>query len=241
MIAHTLKIMVLPVLTALTLAIIYFAPRTGTVAQPSVSMDLPIGEQLSGWLGVARQESEKERRLLADDTEFSKADYYTQTAILMPDPGQKRLVTTHVSLVKSGSDLNNSIHRPERCLPSQGHFNLKSEVVELDIPGHEPVKLTKLKSQQNITPNQTKSTILDNMHYYVFIGHKHITESHLTRTLLDMKDRILFGIDQRWVYFQISTPYGDLVGVPEETAKKHTEQLIRELLARLVKWDELAD
>ncbi len=238
--SHTLKIMVLPFLTALTLAIIYLAPRTGTVAQPSISMNLPVGHQLSGWYGAVRQESEKERLLLAEDTEFSKADY-TQTAVVVPDPGQKNLVTTHVSLVKSGSDLNNSIHRPERCLPSQGHFNLTSEIVELDIPGHDSIQLTKLKSQQNVTPNEQKSTILDNMHYYVFIGHKHITKSHLTRTLLDMKDRILFGIDQRWVYFQISTPYGDLVGVPEETAKKHTEQLIRELLARLIKWDELAD
>ncbi len=235
----SLKIILLPLLFGLAVTAVYLLPRSGEVAEPSVSMTLPLDHSLNGWVGVARQESERERQLLADDTEFSKADYQQNQTLFMDMTGQTRPVLCHVSLVKSGSDLNNSIHRPERCLPAQGHFNLQSQVVQLEIPGYGVIALTKLKSQQNLTPDRKESFILDSMHYYVFLGHKNMTESHLVRTLADMKDRVLFGIDQRWVYFQISTPYGDNIGLPESVAAAETEKLIIELLTRLIKWDEL--
>ena len=59
------------------------------------------------------------------------------------------------------------------------------------------------------------------------------------RTLTDMKDRVLYGVDQRWCYFQISTAYGYKIKVPEEEARKQTERLISQLLSQRVKWDEL--
>ncbi len=235
----SLKIILLPLLFALALASVYLLPKNGRVAEPSIGMTLPLYRTIDGWEGAARQESEKERLLLADDTEFSKADYQQLKSLFLDMNGQTRPVLCHVSLVKSGSDLNNSIHRPERCLPAQGHFNLQSELVDLEIPGHGVLTLTKLKSQQNLTPDRKDSFILNSMHYYVFLGHKNLTESHLVRTLVDMKDRVLFGIDQRWVYFQISTPFGDNIGLPESVATAETEKLIVELLSRIIKWDEL--
>ena len=66
-----------------------------------------------------------------------------------------------------------------------------------------------------------------------------MTEDHLIRTLMDMKDRVLHGMDQRWCYFQISTTYGDKIRVSEEKAREQTERLISQLLSQLVKWDEL--
>ena len=66
-----------------------------------------------------------------------------------------------------------------------------------------------------------------------------MTEDHLARTLMDLRDRVLYGEDQRWCYFQISTAYGDQIKVPEEEARKQTERLISQLLSQLVKWNEL--
>ena len=206
----TLKIFALPLLLAVTLGGIYLMPRKGEVQDSSISMALPTGMNPDGWHGTRRQESEQERGILC-----------------------------RVSIVKSGHDLNNSIHRPERCLPAQGHFNLTGTKVEVPVEGHGIIRMTKLKSQQNITPDQPQPIILDSMHYYVFIGHRHMTEDHLARTLTDMKDRVLYGVDQRWCYFQISTAYGDKIKVPEEEARKQTERLISQLLSQLVKWDEL--
>ena len=234
----TLKIFALPLLLAVTLGGIYLMPRKGVVQDSSISMALPTGMNPDGWHGTRRQESEQERGILAPDTEFSKADYVQEVPISLDAP-ETAPVLCRVSIVKSGHDLNNSIHRPERCLPAQGHFNLTGTKVEVPVEGHGIIRMTKLKSQQNITPDQPQPIILDSMHYYVFIGHRHMTEDHLARTLTDMKDRVLYGVDQRWCYFQISTAYGDKIKVPEEEARKQTERLISQLLSQLVKWDEL--
>lgn len=234
----TLKTLLLPFLLLIMLVGVYLMPRKGEVQDSSISMDLPTGMSLYGWHGTHRQESEQERSLLASDTEFSKADYVQELPISLDAP-ENSPVLCRVSIVKSGHDLNNSIHRPERCLPAQGHFNLTGVKVEVPVEGHGNIKMTKLKSQQNIAPDQPHPVILDSMHYYVFVGHHHMTEDHLVRTLTDMKDRVLYGIDQRWCYFQISTAYGEQIGVPEEEARKQTERLISQLLSKMVKWDEL--
>ena len=235
---QTINILLLPFLLAAMLAGIYLMPRKGEVFDSSISMELPTGLNPDGWHGTRRQESEEERSILAADTEFSKADYLQQLPISVAAP-EKAPALCRVSIVKSGHDLNNSIHRPERCLPAQGHFNLTGSTVQVPVEGRGMIAMTKLKSQQNMTPGQAKPTILDSMHYYVFIGHGHMTEDHLKRTMTDMKDRVLYGMDQRWSYFQVSTAYGDLVNLPEEDARKQTERLISQLLSKLVQWDEL--
>lgn len=193
---QTLNILLLPFLLAAMLAGIYLMPRKGEVFDSSISMELPTGLNPDGWHGTRRQESEEERSILAADTEFSKADYLQQLPISVAAP-EKAPALCRVSIVKSGHDLNNSIHRPERCLPAQGHFNLTGSTVQVPVEGRGMIAMTKLKSQQNMTPGQAKPTILDSMHYYVFIGHGHMTEDHLKRTMTDMKDRVLYGMDQR--------------------------------------------
>ncbi|MEZ3490151.1 MULTISPECIES: EpsI family protein [Akkermansia] len=234
----TLKILIIPFLMAVMLGGTYLMPRKGEVQDSSISMDLPTGMNPYGWHGTRRQESEQERSLLAPDTEFSKADYVQELPISL-DETETVPVLCRVSIVRSGHDLNNSIHRPERCLPAQGHFNLTGTTADVPVEGHGTIRMTKLKSQQNIAPDHPQPVILDSMHYYVFIGHRHMTEDHLIRTLMDMKDRVLHGMDQRWCYFQISTTYGDKIRVSEEKAREQTERLISQLLSQLVKWDEL--
>lgn len=236
---QTLKILLLPFLLACLLAGIYCMPRHGDPADCSISMELPTGHQLSGWYGTRKQESQEERDILAVDTEFSKADYVQQFPISIYSPVHAP-ARCHVSIVKSGHDLNNSIHRPERCLPAQGHFNLTSQKISIPVEGHGILTMTQLKSQQNVAPNNEKPVILDSMHYYIFIGHKHLTADHIQRTMLDMKDRVLYGRDQRWSYFQISTSYGPLINLPEEEARKNTEKLISQLLAQLIQWEEIS-
>lgn len=236
--SRILKIALLPLLLAAMLAGIYIMPKKGNLEDSSINMELPTGLKPDGWQGTPRQETEEERSILSADTSFSKADYVQQRPISLNEH-ESPPVQCHVSIVKSGHDLNNSIHRPERCLPAQGHFNLTASKVQVPIEGHGSIQMTLLKSQQNLTPEQAQPTILDNIHYYIFIGHGNLTADHLERTLIDMKDRILYGRDQRWSYFQISTPYGKQVNLTEEEARKHTERLISQLLSRQVKWEEL--
>ena len=105
----TLKILIIPFLLAVMLGGTYLMPRRGEVQDSSISMDLPTGMNPSGWHGTRRQESEQERGILAPDTEFSKADYVQELPISL-DATETVPVLCRVSIVKSGHDLNNSIH-----------------------------------------------------------------------------------------------------------------------------------
>ena len=148
----TLKILIIPFLLSVMLGGTYLMPRRGEVQDSSISMDLPTGMNPYGWHGTRRQESEQERGILAPDTEFSKADYVQELPISL-DATETVPVLCRVSIVKSGHDLNNSIHRPERCLPAQGHFNLTGTTVDVPVEGRGTIRMTKLKSQQNIAPD----------------------------------------------------------------------------------------
>ena len=105
----TLKIIIIPFLLAVMLGGTYLMPRRGEVQDSSISMDLPTGMNPYGWHGTRRQESEQERGILAPDTEFSKADYVQELPISL-DATETVPVLCRVSIVKSGHDLNNSIH-----------------------------------------------------------------------------------------------------------------------------------
>ena len=89
----------------------------------------------------------------------------------------------------------------------------------------------RLKSLQRIaSKNETESLELNCLTYYFFVGHDQITNEHVTRTLIDMKDRLVKGMDQRWAYVSFSMWYGDLPWLK----KNVTEQEAEEKLAAFV-------
>ena len=75
------------------------------------------------------------RRFSRADTRFAKA------ICLSPREGEIDLATgaaipdrVDLSIVLSGHDLNNSIHRPERCMPAQGHDIGSASNVSIGLP-----------------------------------------------------------------------------------------------------------
>ncbi|MFR4417474.1 MAG: exosortase-associated EpsI family protein [Akkermansia sp.] len=138
-----------------------------------------------------------------------------------------------VSIVKSGHDLNNSIHRPERR-PAQGHFNLTGTKVEV-FRRPRNYQDDGAEIPANITPT-SRTIILDSMHYYVSIGHRHMTEDHLARTLTDMKDRVRMR-ESALMLSQISTAYGTDQGAGGGSRKQTSASSAS--FSQLVKWDEL--
>ncbi len=70
-------------------------------------MKLPA--QVGRWTGQEAPVSTEELAGLAPDTQFAR-QWYTDLA------GDR----IYVSIVLSGADMANSIHRPERCLVAQG-------------------------------------------------------------------------------------------------------------------------
>lgn len=206
-------------------------PTQDTLMESAIRPDLPLGITAGTWRGERQQESEVERITLAADTKFSKAVYRSVSL----DP----LPPINASIVYSGSDMNTSIHRPERCLPAQGHYDLTTEPVQLKLKNGRELTFTRIlsKSQEKL-PNGVEVT-LQHVNYYIFVGHAVIKSDHLSRTLQDMYDRVVHGYVERWAYYQVGTYYGEVLHVSREDAENNLRAYISETLSDLIDWDML--
>jgi len=233
----------LPLVLAVLLGSIYVLPSRGKVAQSAVRMNLP--EFLDAWQGIKRTESQRERDTLEKGTEFSKADYFRSVPGKHLADGSPDFDRVSVMIVLSGYDINNSIHRPERCLPAQGHFGLRGSDASIILSGGRQMKVRRLASQIAVqsAPDSADRRVLDSLSYYFFVGHDAVTNDHLTRTVIDMKDRILLGRDQRWAYITVSTMFGKLPWSERVVSEQEAEAMLRDITAKLaaasIAWDQV--
>lgn len=217
-----------PLILAGILSIIFFLPKHDKLVEASISSEMPVQYALPGWLGTKLQESDLERQSLAADTRFSKASY-TKLRETLTEPRGPQIVA---SIVFSGNDMNASIHRPERCLPSQGHVDLQGSKADIRLKDGRTLTFTRLTSR---TPSSVAGKpALQHINYYVFVGHGSIISSHLGRTLQDMSDRVLHGYVQRWAYYQIGTYWGGESGISEDLADTQLRALISQLTPELL-------
>lgn len=175
--------------------------------QTESAISLEIPKKLGGWESHVVPASPEERSTLAKDTVFSKA------ACLREKPGDRSFFQTDIpmqradiSIVLSGHDLANSIHRPERCMPAQNHEIHSSEKQNVEVAGHGVFPVRRLLSTKEKIVGGKKA-IYNFVTYYFFVGHDRITEDHTRRTIIDISDRLFKGQAQRWAYVSVSTEY----------------------------------
>jgi Protein of unknown function (DUF3485) len=239
-----LRALILPVLLAATLGSTHFLPQTGAAVQSAINMTLPAA--VGAWQLQTFAPSEAEIGTLAKDTKFSKAiclcprlGEYSQEGLDIPDRAD-------LSVVLSGHDLNNSIHRPERCMPAQGHNILSSRDVPLYLANGRTITLRRLRSIQTLTnpTNRKLDRQFDCVTYYFFVGHNRIEHDHLQRTISDMSDRIVRGIDQRWAYVCVSMWFGKIpwieVPVTEQEADSKLQSLLAKFVQTQINWQQIA-
>lgn len=233
---------ILPVVLAGMLATIHLLPAAGDMADSAVNMELPI--EAGTWTLRSTPVSEDELKILAEDTKFSKAicfraregEFDLASGMAIPD-------RIDLSVVLSGHDLNNSIHRPERCMPSQGHVIGSSTNVDIELPNGRQFSARRLLSVQSQPTNQARTEFVsfNCVTYYFFVGHDMITQDHLKRTLLDVKDRLLYGMDQRWAYVSASMWYGKIPWIEDEVtideADTKLKQFISDFGVEQIDWD----
>src|SRR5688572_23139791 len=119
----TKRLTILLLVVAFGFGAVFLLPKSA--AQPfGINLELP--RHLSGWVGEDEQILQKERETLGKGTEFARKRY--RNDYLLRAPGYSVLV----SVVLSGHDMSNSIHRPERCLDAQGWTRLDSSEVQID-------------------------------------------------------------------------------------------------------------
>jgi len=165
--------------------------------------------------------TDREREVLAKDTQFARKNY----ANLAGD-------RISVSIILSGDDMTNSIHRPERCLPAQGWSVQSSEEKVLPMANGKTLGVTKLRNVRAIElPDKSRRT-LHNVNYYWFVGYRDMTASHLTRTGLDLRDRLLHGYNQRWAYVTVTANVSEHLWRPERT-EEETSAILEEFIQKL--------
>lgn len=234
MMKTVLRALLPPALLSTILCSVFILPRQEALMESSISPDLPLNFDLPGWQGKKIQESELERSSLAADTRFSKAQYTEPRRVFW----EKEKPPVEVSIVYSGNDMNSSIHRPERCLPAQGHIDLRTSSDEINLADGRAVAFTRLTSRVPL-PNREDKLTLRFVSYYVFIGHGTMRHTHIGRTLQDMYDRVAGGYVQRWAYLQVSSYWAPELDITEEETDRRVRALISELLPRQVKWEEM--
>ena len=238
-----LKALALPLFIGVTMSGIYFLPSVGKVADSAVKMEL--SNSLGGWSLETIPPSEAEIGTLSKDTKFSKAQCMRARPGEMTEDGYLIPDRVDLSIVLSGADINNSIHRPERCMPAQGHNILSSGDQMLELSNGRKFEAKRLLSVQQIPTNKerTKYVKFNCVTYYFFVGHDLVTNDHLGRTFVDMKDRLVRGMDQRWAYVSASMWYGKLPWIKPEVTEAEADAKLRKFLTdfaeKQISWEQI--
>lgn len=198
---------------------VFLVPRDLVFEPAAVSSSLP--EDVGGWNGTDEVITQFERDVLGPDTQFARKVYQNS-----------RGDEIFVSIVFSGPDMNTSIHRPERCLPAQGWTVADTREVALSTPVG-PLKVTRLHNMRNERPSPDRTLTIYSLDYYWFVGHRDETPSHLERTWIDVRDRLLKGRNQQWAYVTVAGLVTKDFRVFGRT-EKETDNLIQAFIAELV-------
>lgn len=221
----TKRLLVLEVLLVLGFGSVLLLPKVANSTPQGIALILP--DYVGSWYGADQKISELELRVLAKDTEFARKLY---------TDGLGNQV--FVSIVLSGHDLDNSIHRPERCLPAQGWSIADSRVVALPVVEGAPKALeaTRLHNMRKVPAKDGGTVPVYSLTYYWFVGWKISTPSHLERTYIDIKDRILYGYNQRWAYITVASTITEGLqqfGKDEKATDVMLQDFLRQLLPKI--------
>ena len=230
------------------MSLIFFLPE---FQQTDSALKMSIPTYLGSWQTETYPPSKAELDTLAADTKFSKAKCGLRRVEEMSYiTGSAPVDIVDLSIVLSGHDLANSIHRPERCMQAQGHRDLVNTPSELTLDNGTKIPLMRIDSRRDQrvrTPDGDQVITFDYLTYYFFIGHDRLTASHLQRTLMDITDRVAKGEAQRWAYISTSMAFLPTekreYGGPadKELADKKIRQLLKELAKENVRWEALAN
>jgi hypothetical protein len=233
----TKRLAILVAVIAIGLSGVFLLPKSS--AQPfGVQHDGKnpvLSSTIGDWWGTSAEVSQKEKDTLGKGTQFARMSYRNHMLDKLPG------YTLLVSMVLSGHDMSNSIHRPERCLNAQGWTVLDSETVTIVVPGKGTFPATRLHNRSVLTDKDGKpiekdgKPVLQNAYsYYWFVGENEITGSHWGRFFQDNKDRLFRGVNQRWAFITVTGRISvDTKAEPDPRLAAEVDQTIRKFLSEL--------
>ncbi len=175
---------------------IFLLPRSA--AQPT-GLRLANGNpalpwEVAGWIGEDLEIAKIEIDTLGLGTQFARKEYM--------DARRNRATAT---IVLSGRDISNSLHRPERCLLAQGWRELDSQELQITTKDKTTFPVRRLHNTKSVQDKDGKTVGETEIYtYYWFVGEKALTAGHFERFFIDNRDRLFRGVDQRWAYVTVS-------------------------------------
>ena len=100
------------------------------------------------------------------------------------------------------------------------------------------LKATRLLNQRKFEDEKGNFHTVYNLNYYWFVGYTAVTPSPIKRALMDIRDRITQGYNQRWAYVTVaSTITEGLVrfGRSEAATDQMLQSLIQQLSPRVMR------
>lgn len=239
------RLVILSVVVAIFAGIVVAFPESPGVKPSRLARNLP--ERIGNWIGKPQEPGKEEKTKLAKDTGFERMSYRDENGLLPP---------IEASIVFSGMNLSQSIHRPEVCLDAQGWEFVSQKYLNWKdiLPNGEvlPVKEILCRRVYRIVKEEggkPEDVILENgetaylwqVFYYTFVGHEKIVSGHYERTGEDIKDRLFKGHVQRWAYATFSslitqklTDQGIRHGMGAPLSHEETGEHIQEFLKQLL-------
>lgn len=201
------RLWILAILLCVVYSTVWLLPSGGETVASRLSKKLP--DSFAEWSSRVIDVSEVERRGLAADTEFVRR-YYKSAE-------NSGFAGVEVSVVFSGKDMNNSIHRPERCLRAQGWNFQRERTLKLpnmlpdggDLNVREILCVrprVQLDGEKALLNNEGEPIYDQRLQYYTFFGSSDIVSGHYDRAFADIKTRLFYGVDQQWAYATFSVP-----------------------------------
>ena len=215
----TMRLAILQSVLLMGLGAVFLIPKDIKMQPAAISLALP--ESVGGWTGADQPISQGERDILGPDTQFARKVYTNGVGDQV-----------YASIVMSGPDMNTSIHRPERCLPAQGWTVADSKTVALPT-GRGKLKATRLHNIRSGRTDAGQQLTINSINYYWFVGHSDVTSSHLQRTWIDIRDRVLKGQNQQWAYVTVMAVITRDYKIFGRT-EKETDELIRGFITDVV-------
>ena len=94
------------------------------------------------------------------------------------------------------------------------------------------LKATRLRNVRVFRQDNAAPIDIYSLDYYWFVGHDDQTPSHLERTWIDVRDRVLKGENQQWAYITvISTITKGLQSLGR--SESETDEMIRDFIRAL--------
>ncbi len=153
-------------------------------------------------------------RGLPEDTEFINHIYSDSEDLSSPATHKMEL---HVII--SGAD-KRSIHRPERCLPGQGHRIVRRYRKTIRLSRGNLSKLDVMVLVLKAPVRDSRSRVSTQIIYYWFAGNRRVTASNYERLALTAWDRMVLGDSYRWSYIlvisSVRTTVRDTMGAMDE-------------------------